>query len=168
MKQLGWITGVGWALLCGASAAGAQTPGQAKGWPEDSVAVRAALSRFLTAFENLDWPTFEASFDPEASAFFPVPEPQERADGRAAVAARFRRVFDEIRASAPSGPPFMRLAPENLRVEPLGPGYALVSFELHNSQRIARRTFVLRRSPGGWVIVHLHASSTPVSPGGHP
>ena len=49
-------------------------------------AVRAALTRFLTAFENLDWDVFRASFDDDATAFFPTPEPPQRFEGRAAVA----------------------------------------------------------------------------------
>src|SRR5712692_10482953 len=66
-------------------------------------AVGAALTRFLTAFENLDWDAFRASFDDDVTAFFPTPEPPQRFDGRAPVEAQFQRVFTSIRAAAPSG-----------------------------------------------------------------
>jgi len=41
-------------------------------------AVRAALTRFLTAFENLDWDAFRASFNDDVTVFFPMPEPPQR------------------------------------------------------------------------------------------
>lgn len=143
------------ALLLAGSAAHAQAPSS---WARDSAEVRAALSHFLTAFENLDSRAFEATFDPAATVFFPLSEQPGRADGREPVAALFRTLFDAIRSRA-AGPPYMHLDPENLRVEPLGPGVALVSFELHNGIRVARRTVVFRRAGDGWLILHLHASN---------
>jgi len=53
----------------------------------DALAVRIALTRFLTAFENLDWETFRSSFDDNATVFFPSPEPPERFEGRVAFEA---------------------------------------------------------------------------------
>jgi dienelactone hydrolase/ketosteroid isomerase-like protein len=125
-------------------------------------AVRAALTRFLTAFENLDWDVFRASFDDDATAFFPSPEPPRRFEGRAAVEAQFRQVFSSIRAAAPSGPPFQQLAPEDLRIETIGTDAAIATFHLRNEQRLARRTIVFKHTARGWRIAHLHASN--VSP----
>jgi ketosteroid isomerase-like protein len=133
-------------------------PGRAR---TDLDAVRAALTQFLTAFENLDWAVFQASFDEEATVFFPEPEPEQRFEGRPAIVAHFRDVFDAIRRAAPGGPPYHRLDPEELRIEALGPDAALASFHLRNDQRIARRTVVFRRSARGWRIAHLHASNAP-------
>lgn len=130
----------------------------------DLAAVRAALTHFLTAFENLDWEAFRASFDDEATVFFPAPEPEERFEGRTAIDAHFRDVFDAIRRAAPGGPPFHRLDPEELRIEALGPDAALASFHLRNDQRLARRTVVFRKSARGWRIAHLHASNAPRRP----
>jgi ketosteroid isomerase-like protein len=129
----------------------------------DTAAVRTALTRFLTAFENLDWDAFRASFADDASVFFPVPEPPARADGRGAVEARFRVVFDGIRAGHPGGPPFHRLTPEDLRIDLIGAAAAIVTFHLRTAERLARRTIVFRRTAGGWKIAHLHASTVPVS-----
>lgn len=130
-------------------------------WAVDSVAVRAALTRFLVAFENLDWEAFRTSFDDRATVFFPTPEPSERFEGRAAYETRFRQVFDQVRRAASGGPPFQHLNPEDLRIEELGPGAALVTFHLRNTERLARRTIVFRRTHGVWHIVHLHASNVP-------
>lgn len=123
--------------------------------------VKTTVDRFLRAFENLDWPAFRAAFADDATVFFPTPEPPRRFDGRAAVDAQFERVFEAIRKDA-SGPPYHRLQPEALTIDMLGDSAALVSFELHNAVRIARRTLVLRRIGEEWRIVHLHASNVPV------
>ena len=122
-------------------------------------AVRAALTRFLTAFENLDWDVFRASFDDDATAFFPTPEPPQRFEGRTAVEAQFQQVFRSIRAAAPSGPPFQRLVPEDLRIEQIGADAAVATFHLRNEQRLARRTIVFKRAARRWRIAHLHASN---------
>lgn len=123
--------------------------------------VRAALALFLTAFERLDWEAFRQSFADDATVFFPAPSPPRRHDGRAAFEAAFTDVFAQIRAAAPSGPPFHRLDPEDLQVTQLGPDTALVTFHLHNPERLARRTVVMARRGAAWKIVHMHATNVP-------
>jgi ketosteroid isomerase-like protein len=123
------------------------------------------VQRFLTAFENLDLDAFIACFDDDATVFFPTPEPPQRFDGKAAVRAHFSQVFAAIRqGSQATAPPYHRLAPEDLTVQPLGRDAALVSFHLRNAERIARRTLVLSRGSGGWTIRHLHASNVAREP----
>ena len=126
---------------------------------DDGADVRQALARFLTAFENLDWPAFRAAFADDASVFFPVPEPPDRFDGHVAVEARFHDVFAAIREGNPNGPPFHRLVPEGLRIDRLGSDAAMATFHLRNAERVARRTIVFRRTAAGWRIAHLHASN---------
>jgi ketosteroid isomerase-like protein len=135
--------------------------------PSDASADSASafVRRFLGAFEALDLPAFVDCFAEDASAFFPHPEPVERLDGRAAIAAQFERVFERIRAGATSGPPFHRLEPQDLAVAPLSPEVATVTFHLRNAERVARRTLVLRRVGDAWRIVHLHASNAATAPG---
>jgi len=126
---------------------------------DDSTAVAAALSHFLTAFENLDWVPFRASFADSATIFQPVPEMAERVTGPRAIDSTFRAVFANIRSHATGGPPYQSLVPIDLRIQPLSPGLVLVTFELHNAERVARRTVVFRRERLGWRILHLHASN---------
>ena len=123
--------------------------------------VRATLALFLAAFENLEWERFRQCFDDTATVFFPAPTPPERADGRAAVDARFTEVFAQIRSATPGGPPFQRLAPEDLHVEMLGTEAAVATFHLRNATRLARRTLVLRKRERGWLIAHMHATNVP-------
>jgi ketosteroid isomerase-like protein len=119
------------------------------------------VTAFLRAFEDLDWEQFRAAFSDDVTAFFPTPEPPQRFVGRAAVEAQFRQVFAAIRAAAPTGPPFQHLPPVGLRIEMLADSTALVSFELRNTQRVGRRTLLMRREGGRWRILHLHASNVP-------
>jgi ketosteroid isomerase-like protein len=124
--------------------------------------IDAFTARFLKAFENLDLPAFMSCFADEATVFFPVPEPPERFAGKPAIQQRFQQVFDAIRVGAASGPPYHHLAPENTQVQILAPAEALVTFELKSAERIGRRTLVLKKSHGQWLIVHLHASNVPL------
>ncbi len=135
--------------------------------PNPESAARADVERtvkeFLTAFERLDWERFRAAFDDDATVFFPVPEPPHRFTGRAQFEPQFKKVFTAIRASNPGGPPYHRLKPDDLTVEILAHDVALASFLLTNEERTARRTLVLVRRQGKWLIHHLHASNVPKS-----
>jgi uncharacterized protein (TIGR02246 family) len=127
-------------------------------------AVDELMSRFLTSFENLDMPAFIGCFAEDATVFFPSPEPPERFSGKDAVRTHFQKVFDSIRKGASSGPPYHRLIPQDVDVQLLGADAAVVSFHLRNTERLARRTLVLRNVHGAWLIAHLHASNVPRTP----
>ena len=129
----------------------------------ERAAIEIFTRKFLRAFEDLDMQQFIACFADDATVFFPMPEPPERVQGREAIQQRFERVFASIRGSAKSGPPFHHLAPENLSIQLMPGGTAVVSFHLRNEERIARRTFVLTKTNEKWLIVHLHASSVPMA-----
>jgi len=131
---------------------------------DDSVAVAVALRRFLTAFENLDWPPFRAAFSDSATIFHPAPEMAERVEGPRGIDSTFQRVFADIRTHSSGGPPYHRLSPTDLRIQPLSPGLVLVTFQLRNAERLARRTIVFRKEGSDWRILHLHASNIPVKP----
>ena len=123
--------------------------------------VAAALWRFLDAFEHLAWDPFRACFADDACVFFPSAATPERFVGRAAFEPRFAQVFESERRAAPSGPPYLRLAPEALDIQLPAPGTAIAAFVLRSPERLARRTIVFRRDAGAWRIVHLHGSNVP-------
>jgi uncharacterized protein (TIGR02246 family) len=130
---------------------------------EDRAAIEAFTREFLHAFENLDMKQFIACFTDDATVFFPMPEPPERVQGKQAIQQRFEHVFASIRSTAKSGPPFHHLAPEDLAIQVVPGETAVVSFQLRNTPRIARRTLVLTKMNGQWLIIHLHASNTSVA-----
>jgi len=147
-----WLAGLLGLLLWNAAAA------------SDQQDVEQAASHFLASFENLDMPAFIACFADDATVFFPAPEPPERFVGKAAIRSRFQQVFDAIRKRASGGPPYHRLEPQELQVQLLGHDAAVVTFHLRNSERIARRTLVMKKVQGAWLIAHLHASNFQKAP----
>jgi ketosteroid isomerase-like protein len=127
-------------------------------------AARQLVSRFLAAFENLDLPAFIACFADDATVFFPTPEPPQRFDGKAAIREHFDHVFAAIRRNSDSpAPPYHKLDPEDLEFQLVNADTVVVTFHLRNAERLGRRTLVLANVHGTWLIVHLHASNTPVS-----
>ena len=142
-------------LIAASPLAGAADPNQSG----DRAAIETLSRKFLRAFENLDMQQFIACFADDATAFFPTPEPPERAQGKDAIRRRFERVFASIRSTARSGPPFHHLTPEDLSIQLLPGRTAVVSFHLRNAERVARRTLVLTNTNGQWLIIHLHASN---------
>jgi ketosteroid isomerase-like protein len=146
-------------IVVAAGVAPSATLAQARSSSSDSAAVAQSLKTFLTAFENLDWQPFCAAFSDSATVFQPAPNMPVRFTGRAAIDSTFALVFADIRAHASGGPPYHQLRPVDLRIQSLAPGVVLVTFELQNSERLARRTIVFGREATGWRIVHLHASN---------
>ena len=126
--------------------------------------VRSAISTFVKALRNLDWPTFL-----DCWAANPVMFGADglRIDTRAEFESVWRRGFDRMRADAAArgvtSPPYVPLLPRDVRVDFVGPGVAVVTWH-HGPEEagIRRRMFVLSKSTGAWKITHLHASD--VSP----
>jgi hypothetical protein len=59
------------------------------------------------------------------------------------------------------GPPYMNLVPVGTKVQLLG-SVAAVTFHFAGDEMVSRRTLVLQKSSGKWLIVHLHASNLQV------
>ncbi len=127
----------------------------------DGQAVRAALNRFIDAFNNLEWDRFRAAFAPDASVFNPdIPGVADlgRLDGRDVFEGTFKAVFAGARRGT-AGPPYLHIVPRNLRTQLL-PGAAVVTFEFdRGAGSRGRRTLVFERRGNEWKIVHLHASN---------
>jgi hypothetical protein len=121
-------------------------PGYGSDAEREKQDIRAAVDRFLRAFENLDMPNFIGCFADDATVFFPVPEPPSRFDGKRAIQAHFEQVFDAIRqTSGSSKPPFHQIVPENLQIQLLNDCGAVVTFQMNSTVRVARRTIVLQK-----------------------
>jgi ketosteroid isomerase-like protein len=116
----------------------------------DEAEVRAAMGSFMDALNDLDAARISAAFAEDATAFFPLAQPQ-RANGRAEIDAVFRRYVDGAKGQKTN------LAPQDMKVETSG-DLALVTFQVPGGST-ARRTFVLRRTGGRWLIAHMHASN---------
>ena len=123
--------------------------------------VRAALARFVYAFDNLDWESFRLAFDDNATVFYPRAVP-ERANGRAEFEKSFKVVFEQIRNGRTAGP-YMDIEPRDMKIQLFG-DVAIATFHLHDRAGfLNRRTIVLNKTKVGWKIVHLHASEVSVT-----
>src|SRR5262249_40752384 len=77
-----------------------------------------ALSRFVRAFDDLDWNKFRLAFDDNATVFYPRGFP-ELATGRAEFERTFRTVFEQIRAGRDHAP-YMDIQPKHLKIQLFG------------------------------------------------
>jgi len=119
--------------------------------------LKAALARFVTAFDDLDWDAFRQSFEDDANVFYPRAIPA-RARGRAEFERAFKVVFEQIRGNRLSAP-YMDIQPKDLLIQDVAGGVAIVTFHLDDRPGfLNRRTMVWHRVHGAWKIVHLHAS----------
>jgi len=116
----------------------------------DEAEVRAAMASFMDALNNLDAARISAAFAEDATAFFPLAQPQ-LANGRAEIDAVFRRYVEGQKGQKTN------IVPQDLKIE-TGGDLALVTFQVPGGST-ARRTFVFRRSGGRWLITHMHASN---------
>jgi ketosteroid isomerase-like protein len=145
------------AVLALAAPAAAQTRSAA-----DSTSAHAAATRFLAAFDSLQWEPFTAQMADNVTMFFPFPDTPSRADGKAAVMARFKPFFDAGRPRLEqSGRRSMGISPRDLRVQMAGDA-AIVSFHL-GAGNPARRSLVFQRQGADWKLVHWHASPAPAA-----
>ena len=139
-----------------------------------SAEVREATSRFLTAFNNLDWEAFRKCWQSTATMFgatvmFPPLQgitstsSARRMSGNEAEAV-WRQVFSAIRErSGRSSAPYQNIQPQDLVIDMVGDSAAIVTFHLGDDRRVARRTVVWMNTSDGWKIVHLHASAIDVA-----
>jgi ketosteroid isomerase-like protein len=131
----------------------------AKANPEAEV--RQAVENFLEALANFDWKKFRLSFVEDATFFSPGADnfdpSRVRVNGRDAIVAVFERhLKDHPREK---GPPYLKTQPKELKIQMLGDAAAVATFHLGGEKTLGRRTLVLQRQQGAWLIAHLHASS---------
>jgi ketosteroid isomerase-like protein len=141
--------------------------GRAQPVPSPNTDVEQAVSRFLTAFNNLDWPAFRDCFSQSPTAFFPFPQVPRRVEGEE-FDKDWQSFFDASRKQASergrTTPPFLDIKPADTRIDRLTDEVAVVTFHLGAEPRLNRRTLILQKFGNGWKIVHLHASYLAPSP----
>lgn len=114
--------------------------------------VEQALATFVVAFNDLDRERMADCFLDDAPIFFPWGGPKRT--------GFWAEQFEEWRVTR-EGPPYLNIQPVDLQIQHVGEA-AVVTFHLeHDPETLARRTLVLCRTPDGWKIAHLHASTYP-------
>jgi uncharacterized protein (TIGR02246 family) len=123
----------------------------------------ATVQTVVSANETADLERPVGTFDEAATVFFPSDHPQ-RASGTAEIREVFAALFKQR-----TGP--TTITPRDVSIQLFG-DVAIVSAHLRalpaspirESTVFPRRTFVLRRVDGRWLIVHLHASNFALEP----
>lgn len=124
---------------------------------KDSVAVMQSTTDFVTAFNNLDWATFRASFTDDVTIYSPFWNQASRIEGRQEVEAFWLTIFPEF--EDPENTRKLRISPRDIKIQLYGQT-AIVTFHLGDGvNRISRRTLVMIKEMDNWKIAHLHASS---------
>ena len=114
--------------------------------------VEQALTTFVSALNDLDLARLNACFLEDAPIFMPW--------GGHRQTDFWADQFDEWRAER-DGPPYLNTQPVDLQIQRFGET-AIATFHLeHDPKTLGRRTIVLARTPEGWEIAHLHASTFP-------
>ena len=127
----------------------------------DAASIQAAVDAFMDALDTADIERFSALFAPDATAFFPLAPLYTRLENKDQITKVFTVFFASVRKGK-TGPRFMNLVPQGQKVQLYG-DTAVVTFHFEGPDLIARRTLVLRREGGNWLIVHMHASGLEVS-----
>ena len=119
--------------------------------------IQETLSRFISAFSKLDLDDMMMCYADDATAFFPIAHQTTFLDGKEAINTAFSKVLSKIQAS---GLDRIKLDVEDVKVQRFGDA-AIATFHIRDGD-LSRRTLVLRRLHGEWLIQHLHASNAPL------
>ena len=142
----------------GAATAGAQVaPAAAPTPPPEVAAIAKTVDGFIDALNAADIAKMAPFFAADATAFFPLAPFAERLENKEQITKVFTAFFESVRRGK-TGPPFMNLVPQDVRLNLYG-GAAIVTFHFKGPEIVSRRTLVLRNDSGTWLIVHLHASN---------
>ena len=127
----------------------------------DSIAVNNQLSKFVKAFENLDFDQFQSFFADNVTVFFPPSAMLSgRIDGKEKSMAVFKAFFQRVKEKK-SSPPYLDIKPEKMNIDLFG-DVAVVTFELNDPGALSRRTIVMKKINGQYLIIHLHASKADI------
>ena len=149
------------AILAALAVATAVRPAAAEPSKADAASIQTVVDAFMEALDTADIEKFSALFAPDATAFFPLAPLYTRLENKDQITKVFTVFFASVRKGK-TGPRFMNLVPQGQRVQLYG-DTAVVTFHFEGPDLIARRTLVLRREGGNWLIVHMHASGLEVS-----
>lgn len=122
-------------------------------------ALRATLQLFLDAIDRADLAALVPLWAADATMYFPFANSPAPFHGRDAIVARFERMFADLRARNPAGPPYVGFRVLAFECTPLDDRHVLACSTLAFGRELGRRTIVFRREPSGWRLLHVHASN---------
>lgn len=124
-----------------------------------TAAVRRAVEHFLDRVDHADADALSACFSADATAWLPFRSTPELIRGAPAIRARFVRLFADLAARNPEGPPYVRFKVLSFETVSLDPQTVLAIAGVSFGRDFGRRSFVLRREGVDWRLLHIHASN---------
>lgn len=122
-------------------------------------ALRAVLQTFLDAIDRGDRAALAPLWAADATMYFPFANSPAPFHGRDEILARFERMFADLRARHPAGPPYVGFRVLAFECTVLDQRHVLACATLAFGRELGRRTIVFRREPAGWRLLHVHASN---------
>lgn len=119
--------------------------------------IQGVLISFIDAFSRLDIEDMMSCYADDATAFFPIAHRTTFLDGKTEIRKAFAQVIAKVHAAGLSR---LEMEPEDVKIQRLG-DTAIATFHIRDGD-LSRRTIVLRRLRGYWLIQHLHASNAPL------
>lgn len=143
--------------LCVATTPAVADAAPAQPLATESAAVQTVLEGFIDSLNAADVSSLARFFATDATMFFPLASLPLRLESKQQITSAFGALFEAMRRREP-GPRYMNLIPQDTRVQFFG-DVAVVTFHLKGEEMVSRRTLVLRKLSGTWLIVHVHASN---------
>ena len=121
----------------------------------DEEAVVQVVRAFVRSIDYADWDSFVAQMADDANMFFPF-APQ-RANTKQEIIAVMRPIFERNQERGPG--PLFNFVPRDILVQMLGDHTASVTWMMDHPDFTQRRTAVLRKDGGRWLILSFHGSN---------
>ena len=128
--------------------------------------VRRVVAEFVTAIQNLDWPALRGCWGENPVIY--GPEETTRIDGslfESNTRMQFQRLREAAAARGVTSAPYLKIDPQDMRIDFPSPTVAVVTFHLTNATRtsprgpiVGRRMLVVAKTASGWKITHLNIS----------
>ncbi len=128
----------------------------------DSAAVKKAVMAFIAALNRLDLDGVAATFSEDATAFYPFSFTPHRLAGREHIRNAQGRAFDWARqqlSATTDGELTLNLRPTDMHVRMIGSQAAVVTWHSTRPTHAGRRTAVMEKVDGRWLMVSHHASN---------
>lgn len=131
--------------------------------PAEKEQVKQAVERFIKGINELDVEAVGKTFSADATAFYPFSFTPQLLKGRAEIMAKQTEGFElmhQIYAQqGKPAPKTLGLAPADFEIQMLTNKVAVVNWHSPRPTHIGRRTAVLQKIKGEWLIVSHHASN---------
>ncbi|PYQ25379.1 MAG: hypothetical protein DMF56_27685 [Acidobacteria bacterium] len=121
-----------------------------------TLAPRHVMNSFVDAFNRLAAADLRPLLAEDATAFLPMPQHPELVRGRDEILAILAPLLEADRQRRNGQP--LNLVPKDIVIQQHGRS-AVVTFDVGTAEVHSRRTLVLERRGGRWMIIHLHASN---------